>query len=250
MSKIEQIINEIEEYVDSAKFQTLSSTKIVVNKEELLELVDDLRRNVPDEIKKYQRIIANRDAILKDAQDKAEEMIKKANEMTASLVSEHEIMQQAYKEANKLIAEANTQAGGIIDRATEEANEIKVAAIRYTDDSLAGIQDILNTAIENTTLRYDELTKTLESSLEITTNNRKALQNTENAPQDVYPTYDAPEEDVPVYGSNRKYDDMSLEEAYARGEIDAEDEEDDAYGEGRYTFDEITDFSLNVDDFK
>ena len=42
-SRIEQIIEEIEEYVDSCKFQPLSSTKIVVNKEELEELLRELR---------------------------------------------------------------------------------------------------------------------------------------------------------------------------------------------------------------
>ena len=50
-SRIEQIIEEIEEYVDSCKFQPLSSTKIVVNKEELEELLRELRMKTPDEIK-------------------------------------------------------------------------------------------------------------------------------------------------------------------------------------------------------
>ena len=71
-SRIEQIIGEIEEYVDSCKFQPLSSTKIVVNKEELEELLRELRLKTPDEIKRYQKIISNKDAILADAQNKAE----------------------------------------------------------------------------------------------------------------------------------------------------------------------------------
>lgn len=59
-SRIEQIIEEIEEYVDSCKFQPLSSTKIVVNKEELEELLRELRMKTPDEIKRYQKIISNK----------------------------------------------------------------------------------------------------------------------------------------------------------------------------------------------
>ena len=43
MSRIEQLINEIEEYIDSCKFQPLSTTKIIVNKEELYELLVELR---------------------------------------------------------------------------------------------------------------------------------------------------------------------------------------------------------------
>ena len=71
-SRIEQIIEEIEEYVDSCKYQPLSTTKIVVNKEEIEELLRELRLKTPDEIKRYQKIISNKDAILEDAQTKAD----------------------------------------------------------------------------------------------------------------------------------------------------------------------------------
>ena len=74
-SRIEQIIGEIEEYVDSCKFQPLSTTKIVVNKEEIEELLRELRLKTPDEIKRYQKIIAQKDKIISDAQAQAEQMI-------------------------------------------------------------------------------------------------------------------------------------------------------------------------------
>lgn len=77
-SRIEQIIEEIEEYVESCKYQPLSTTKIVVNKEELEELLRELRLKTPDEIKRYQKIISNKDAILADAQNKADAIIAEA----------------------------------------------------------------------------------------------------------------------------------------------------------------------------
>ena len=55
MSRIEQLISEIEEYIDTCKYQALSNTKIIVNKEELEELLVELRLRIPDEIKKYQK---------------------------------------------------------------------------------------------------------------------------------------------------------------------------------------------------
>ena len=58
-SRIEQIIDEIEEYIDrDCKYQPLSTTKIVVNKEHLEELLRELRLKTPEEIKRYQKIIA------------------------------------------------------------------------------------------------------------------------------------------------------------------------------------------------
>ena len=59
MSRIEQLIGEIEEYIDSCKFQPLSTTKIIVNKDQIDELLRELRMKTPDEIKRYQKIISN-----------------------------------------------------------------------------------------------------------------------------------------------------------------------------------------------
>ena len=112
-SRIEQIIEEIEEYIDSCKFQPLSTTKIIVNKDQMDELLRELRMKTPDEIKRYQKIIANKDAILADAQAKADGMIQEAQIQTNELVSEHEIMQQAYAQANSdpMTAQVSSQSG-------------------------------------------------------------------------------------------------------------------------------------------
>ena len=126
-SRIEQIIEEIEEYIDSCKFQPLSTTKIIVNKDQIDELLRELRMKTPDEIKRYQKIIANKDAILADAQAKADSMLQEAQIQTNELVSEHEIMQQAYAQANEIVTAATEQAQQILDNATNDANDIRSA---------------------------------------------------------------------------------------------------------------------------
>ena len=90
MSRIEQIIGEIEEFVEQAKPYPLSSTKVVVNKEELSELLVELRLQIPSEVKQYQKIISNQEAILNDAKGQADRMVSEANRMTEQLVDEHE----------------------------------------------------------------------------------------------------------------------------------------------------------------
>ena len=128
-SKMEQIIEEIEEYIDSCKFQPLSSTKILVNKDELEELLTELRMRTPEEIKRYQKIISNKEAILADAQAKADAIIAQAQVQTSELVSEHQIMQQAYAQANEVVMIATKQAQEILDNATKDANDIRMGAI-------------------------------------------------------------------------------------------------------------------------
>ena len=97
MSRIEQLIGEIEEYIDSCKYQPLSNTKILVNKEEMEELLVELRLRVPEEIKKYQKIISQQDAILADAKAQADMMLNDARTQTEEMVSDNEIMQKAYE---------------------------------------------------------------------------------------------------------------------------------------------------------
>jgi cell division septum initiation protein DivIVA len=156
-SRIEQIIEEIEEYIDSCKFQPLSNTKILVNKEEIDELLRELRMKTPDEIKRYQKIISNKEAILDDARTKADALINEAQIHTNNLINEHEIMQQAYAQANEVVRQASAQAQEILDNATVDANNIRLYAMQYTDDSLANLQNIIGHAIESAQARYENL---------------------------------------------------------------------------------------------
>ena len=95
-SRIEQLIEDIYEFVESCKMYPLSSTKVIVPKDELYDLVDELRLRTPDEIKRYQKIIANKDAILQDARDKADAMLAQAQEQTNALINEHESTKAKY----------------------------------------------------------------------------------------------------------------------------------------------------------
>lgn len=174
-SRIEQIITEIEEYIDSCKFQPLSNSKIIVNKEELEELLTELRMKTPDEIKRYQKIISNKDAILADAQAKAEEILAQAQIQTNELVSEHQIMQQAYAQANEVVMIATKQAQEILDKATNDANNIRFGAIGYTDELLKNLEAILSGAIEGSKARYENLIAGLNNSLQIVLANRAEL---------------------------------------------------------------------------
>ena len=174
-SKIEQIITEIEEYIDNCKFQPLSTSKIVVNKDDIDELLAELRLRTPDEIKKYQKIIANKDAILNDAKERSEAMIAEATAHINQLVSEHEIMQKAYDEANKVIEQAQQEAQDILNNATSEANDYRMRAMQYTDDILSNVQNILTTGMNSFENAQSQMMTSLNSSLNVVVESRKEL---------------------------------------------------------------------------
>ncbi len=216
-SRIEQIIEEIEEYIDSCKFQPLSTTKIVVNKEELEELLRELRLKTPDEIKRYQKIISNKDAILADAQAKADSIVANAEAKAKELISQHEVMQQAYAQANDTINKANQQAQGIVDSATQDANNIRYSALTYTDDMLANLGNILGTTIDDAGSRYNSLIQSLQSAFNIVKQNRQELspqtQQTASQPVDLE-VEDEEDDGIDDYdfGDADDFDDLDDEE--------------------------------------
>ena len=174
-SRIEQLIDEIEEYIDSCKYQALSNTKIIVNKEEIDELLRELRMKTPDEIKRYQKIISNKEAILNDARTKAEALINEATVHTNELINEHEIMQQAYAQANEVVSLASHQAQEILDNATIEANNMRAAAIQYSDEMLANLENMMVQTMNMTTSHYESFINNLNGYAEVIRSNRGDL---------------------------------------------------------------------------
>lgn len=173
-SKIEQIIDEIEEYIDNCKPHNFSSSKIVVNRDEIDELLTELRMR-----------LRRRQALSEDyqqsggdfsgCQSKGRAIIAQAQIKTDELVSEHQIMQQAYAQANEVVMIATKQAQDILDNATNDANNIRMSAIAYTDDMLKNLEASLTGAIETSKARSESLIGALQGFLDIVTANRAEL---------------------------------------------------------------------------
>ena len=175
-SRIEQIIEEIEDYIDSCKGPLFGGgDKIVVDRERMEELLRELRMKTPDEIKRYQKIISNKEAILADAQAKADAIIAQAQVKTDELVSEHQIMQQAYAQANEVVMIATKQAQEILDNATNDANNIRMGAMQYTDDILKNLESTISHAMDSSKARSDAYMSTLQGFLDVVTTNRAEL---------------------------------------------------------------------------
>ena len=174
-SRIAQLIDEIETYIDNCKYQPFSNTKIIVDKEEIDELLRELRMKTPDEIKRYQKIISNKEAILNDARAKAEALINDATIHTNELINEHEIMQQAYAQANEVVTMATKQAQDILDNATIEANNMRSAAMQYTDGILANVENLLTQTMKTTQDHYDSFISSLNQYNDVVNANRVEL---------------------------------------------------------------------------
>ncbi len=191
---IEEIISEIQEYVDGCKPSAFSSSKIVVNRDELDPMLDELREKTPVEIRRYQKIISNQEAIMADARAKADAIIAQAQITTNELVSEHQIMQQAYAKANEVVMLATKNAQEVLDSANREANDIRLGAISYADELLRSIETILSGSIETTRTRTDSFLANMQEYLNVVVDNRAQLMPPEEVAPEPKPATVAEEE--------------------------------------------------------
>ena len=174
-SRIEQVIDDIYELVESCKPATFSQAKLVVPKDNLYDLLGELRLRLPDEIKRYQKIIANRDALLADAEDQANAIRDRAREEAKQMVNENEITRQAYEQAGEIMQNAQESAETMLREANEEAESLRAGALIYTNDILAEVEKVLANAYEESRIKTEETVSALKHNLDVVLENRREL---------------------------------------------------------------------------
>lgn len=199
VSKIESLIDDIESLVENSKTAPFSPTKVLVSKEELIELTRELRMKAPDEIKRYRKMIENRDAIMEDAKIRAEQMLADAEQNIQSMIDEHEIVQQALSEADAIMADANNQANELLYAAEREADMIRKGAVRYMAENLTKIQNIIDSTMTNVDARYRGMMNTLEKYSALVRENKEELLGTQQeVPQEQFEEQMEEQEDNPI----------------------------------------------------
>lgn len=125
MSVLEDLVHQLEEMVRTARNMPLSSSALV-DRQAVLDVVDVLKRSIPEEIARARVVIRDRDELLQRAHDQAEKLIERAREQRKQLLSQTEIVSAATRQAEQLIGEAEAV-----------ADRIKAEAERYAEGKLA-----------------------------------------------------------------------------------------------------------------
>lgn len=168
---VEEMIDQIEIFIENCKYQPLSQTKIVVHKEELESMLEELKLKLPSEIERCRKIMRNKEAILADARTRSDAIITESVNEANRLVDQHNITELANVRANEILEMARNQAQQIVDQASEEANEIRLGAMYYTKDKLSEMRDLYNRVHDVEKENYRTLIESLESDTYVFENN-------------------------------------------------------------------------------
>ena len=174
-SRIEKAIDEIYSYVEECKPSKLSPSKVVVDREQLYDLLDELRLCAPEEIKRYQKIINNRDGILNEAQQRAEDMLAQAQNQTAQLLDQSEIVQTAYQRAEDIMKQATEEAKSIVNQAEAESAQMRKASLMYTNDLLSEAQAHIEQSFKEIDKKTCMLNRSMKNSIQLIRANREEL---------------------------------------------------------------------------
>jgi len=174
-NRIEQLIEEMYEYIEGCKPKGFSATQVVVMKEEIYDILDEMKLKIPEEIKRCAKVVSNKDQIIASAEERAERIIADAKRQAEMLVQESEIMRQAYLQANEIVSRATQQADGIITRTRNDAETMSMGAYQYTNEMLTKVEDIISCIYEETKEKTELMISTLEKNLKVVQENRREL---------------------------------------------------------------------------
>lgn len=130
------LLETLEEMLENSKTVPFSG-KTIVEKDEILDIIKEIRLKLPDELKQAKWVKEERQRILVEAQKEADDIVKEAENRIISMIDEHEITRKAYE-----------QKAQIIETANEMSREISKGTKDYADNLLEKIEVVLEDALK------------------------------------------------------------------------------------------------------
>ncbi len=136
MNLLEDVIRQIDEMVRDARSMPLSSSAMVP-REALLELVETLKRSLPEEIARARSLLRDAEAVVERANVEAERVVERARVERDKAIAKTEIVQAAAREAEKMISSAESH-----------AKRMKAEAEEYVEGKLANFEVALQKTLK------------------------------------------------------------------------------------------------------
>lgn len=163
-SDVINIIDEMEVYIKECNGVPFQSNKVIVRSDIIDEFISKIRIALPEEIKRANAIIEDREHMMSIAKDKLDELKAEAIAEADKLVDRHEIIRRAEEKAATLL-----------DQAYKESHEIRKQAYRYTDELLEEAQKTITELLNQSNKEYSKFEKTLMDQLDLIDDNRESL---------------------------------------------------------------------------
>ena len=129
---VDELLEQIDDMIDKAWSFPLSGGKCLVEADRLRDIIDDIRGNMPSEIRQARAIVADRADIIATAKKEAEGIVRAAEERARNMVAHEEIVKQAQQKANELLGQSQ-----------QKAREMRKGANDFAEDVLRRTEEML-----------------------------------------------------------------------------------------------------------
>ena len=146
---MEQLIDEIEVYIDNCKTAGVLSggSMIKVNREELLAMLEELHAQLPRELAEARQVLRTKEAIIADAKSKADRIVKEAAKEAGTMIESHEIVNMANIRADEILGTAQKEADDLTGTSRENARAVQTGALQYAQNMLEGLEYMYSSII-------------------------------------------------------------------------------------------------------
>lgn len=141
---VDELLDLMEETLEEGTAVPFSPGKRIVDVDRMRDIIDEVRNNLPEELRESKRIVNDREDIVKTARGEAEQIIKQAEERARGMVSEQEIVRRAQQKAVEILGTAQNQSKEISRSVTVYCED----TLKNTEEALArSINDVKNTRL-------------------------------------------------------------------------------------------------------
>lgn len=139
---IESIISALYDTVQDARSVPLSSEKCIVERDKVLDMLDEIIAQLPVELKQARTIVESRNELIGQARREAENLIRQAQEKADQMVSEEAIYQEAKRQCQEMVAQTQTRMAEL----RKASNDYMDDALRRTEEAVAlSLDDVRDT---------------------------------------------------------------------------------------------------------
>jgi len=142
-----QLIDRLEELFNESKAVPLTRN-VMVDEDRMLDIIDQMRIAIPEEVKKAQQLLSQRDRVLAQAQEEANRTLELARQKSEELVTKDTVAQDAQRRADQIIAQSRVEAENIRadadDYAMSSLTQLEAELERITNQVANGIRLLSN----------------------------------------------------------------------------------------------------------
>ena len=139
---IEDMITVLYDMIQDARSMPLASDKCILERDKMLDMLDEIIAQLPGELKQSRTIVNSRNELIGQARREAESIIRQAQDKAKQLVSQEAIYEEAKRQCQEMIAQTQAQVAGI----RKASNDYMSESLRKTEEAiahaLADVQDL------------------------------------------------------------------------------------------------------------